>query len=217
MSQAARGMHSRTRTIERRSQIERSATTRQQLIQSAADCIADRGLVSASLEVIADQAGVTRGAVQHHFGTRNDLLLAVVDQFGRELSRSLGDRIPADVAITDRVERICHRYWTLFSGRHFLAVMQIWLGMQSDSGTYRQLLNRVHWFEVELDRQWAEIFADSPLAPAQIAAARHIVLATMRGLALRMSYTKDSSRSSVEIALLQRMLVAVLTDTTALK
>jgi hypothetical protein len=95
--------------------------------------------------------------------------------------------------------------------------MQIWLGMQSDSGTYRQLLNRIHWFEVELDRQWAEIFADSRLASSQIAAARHLVLATMRGLALRMSYTKDSGRSSEEIALLQRMLVVTLTGAAGLK
>jgi AcrR family transcriptional regulator len=196
--------------VARRSQAERSAATRHSLVEAAVDCIAGQGLVHATLAVIADRAGVTRGAVQHHFGARDELLLAVVDHFGRELFRSLGSHIPTSLTVPERIAQICDRYWTLFSGQHFLAVMQIWLGTQDNAAIHRRMLDRIHWFEIEIDRQWAEIFSDSDLAQERIAAARHVALATMRGLAFRVSYTKDRERSSPEIALLVGMLVGAL-------
>ena len=63
----------------RRSQVERRAATRRELLDAAEALIAERGFAQASLSAIADRAGVSKGAVYHHFQSKDDLLLALLD------------------------------------------------------------------------------------------------------------------------------------------
>ena len=51
--------------------------TRARVIQAAVDCILDEGFYRASSNRIAERAGVTWGVIQHHFGTREALLIEV--------------------------------------------------------------------------------------------------------------------------------------------
>jgi AcrR family transcriptional regulator len=196
----------------RRSQEERRETTRRQLLDAAILCISRRGLADASLDVIADTAKVTRGAVQHHFGTRNDLLLAVVDEFGRELFALLFDPNMASRTLEERIEHVCNRYWTIFSSQHFRAVIQIWLGTQGQPRAYRGILDRIRWFEQELDRQWLVLFADAKVDQSKLAPARHVALATMRGLALRAIYSNARDHAQQEIEVFRRMLHCFLAE-----
>lgn len=181
-------------------------------MDAAIACICDRGLTDATGEAIAKRAGVTRGAMQHHFGARSDLLLAVVEDFGRALFQQSDETYPAHASIADRVTMICERYWAIVSDRHFIAVIQIWLGTRSDPALYRNLLDKMQWFEAELDRRWIRIFRDCALDPARVVVARHVALATLRGLAIRMIYRKDRTRWAAELALLQEMLTHVLAE-----
>lgn len=49
---------------------QQAAETRRELVDAAADVFADCGFAGASLEQIAGRAGVTRGALYHHFAAR---------------------------------------------------------------------------------------------------------------------------------------------------
>lgn len=62
-----------------RTQAERRAATRGDLLAAAEELIADRGFAAATLDAIADAAGVSKGALYHHFGSKDDLLLALLD------------------------------------------------------------------------------------------------------------------------------------------
>jgi AcrR family transcriptional regulator len=62
----------------RRTQAERSATTRQALLDAGRALFAERGFAGSGQEEIVERAGVTRGALSHHFGTKSQLFLAVV-------------------------------------------------------------------------------------------------------------------------------------------
>lgn len=73
----------------RRTQASRSAATRTALLDAARRLFAERGFAGAGREDIVELAGVTRGALQHHFGRKHDLFLAVVE----ELEAELGQRI----------------------------------------------------------------------------------------------------------------------------
>ena len=55
------------------------------LIDATIDCILEEGLYRASSNRIAKRAGVTWGVIQHHFGTREALLLATFQEGMREL------------------------------------------------------------------------------------------------------------------------------------
>lgn len=54
--------------------------TRTLLLDAAEDTFARKGLTGAALEDIADAAGYTRGAIYAHFGTKEELFLAVIDR-----------------------------------------------------------------------------------------------------------------------------------------
>jgi AcrR family transcriptional regulator len=71
--------------VTRRTQAERSATTRAALLAAARELFAEQGFVATGREQIAERAGVTRGALYHHFDSKEQLFRAVVEQLEEEL------------------------------------------------------------------------------------------------------------------------------------
>lgn len=55
--------------------------TRQRLIDAAAKLFAERGYSEASVALIGEEAGASRGLVNHHFGSKENLLWAVVEDY----------------------------------------------------------------------------------------------------------------------------------------
>ena len=70
----------------RRRQADRTAATRAALIAAGRELFAARGYGDAGQEEIVERAGVTRGALAHHFGTKRGLFSAVVEQVERDLT-----------------------------------------------------------------------------------------------------------------------------------
>jgi AcrR family transcriptional regulator len=77
-----------------RTQAERRATTRSELLAAAEELIAERGFAHASLADIAAAAGVSKGAIYHHFQSKDDLLMALLDQHFEQRMGAI-DRIAA--------------------------------------------------------------------------------------------------------------------------
>ena len=73
----------------RRSQAERTAATRRALIEAGRELFAAHGYGGAGQEEIVEQAGVTRGALAHHFGTKRALFAAVVEAVERDLTERI--------------------------------------------------------------------------------------------------------------------------------
>ena len=63
---------------ERRSHAERRAETRARIIEAVIESIAEVGFHRTTAVEITRRAGVTWGAVQHHFGDKDGILLAVL-------------------------------------------------------------------------------------------------------------------------------------------
>ena len=171
-------------------------------------CINDVGYQSATVELVATRAGVSRGAVQHHFGSRNDLLAAVVDDLGQALS--FLELIPRELPIGERLDVAIDHDWKIFRSPLFVTVTQIWLAEQGNAQLFpliRRLVSRV---ERQLDSRWIETFADVNIPPQQISTIRHVVLSSLRGLALRNLYRGDRAAWTNEIAMLKAMALQML-------
>ncbi|QRP47705.1 TetR/AcrR family transcriptional regulator [Amycolatopsis sp. FDAARGOS 1241] len=70
----------------RRTQQERSDSTRAALVSAARVLFATRGYHDVPAEEITRTAGVTRGALYHHFGDKQGLFRAVVEEVEIELT-----------------------------------------------------------------------------------------------------------------------------------
>ncbi|MGH7022595.1 MAG: TetR/AcrR family transcriptional regulator [Caulobacteraceae bacterium] len=72
------------RKAARRTQAERRAATRQRLLDAAIACLAERGYADTTTIAVAAAAGLSRGAMLHHFGTKAELLRAVGEEVMRQ-------------------------------------------------------------------------------------------------------------------------------------
>lgn len=96
----------------RRTQAERAAETRDALIGAARPLFASVGFADASLETIVRNAGVTRGALYHHFADKTELFAAVFERVEAEMAVRMGEAVAA-AGHSDPVEimRLCSGLW----------------------------------------------------------------------------------------------------------
>ncbi|HEU4736111.1 MAG TPA: TetR family transcriptional regulator [Solirubrobacterales bacterium] len=73
----------------KRTQAERSQSTRQALVAAARPLFAKRGYAGVGTEEIVRAAGVTRGALYHHFAGKRELFEAVYEQIEVELAERI--------------------------------------------------------------------------------------------------------------------------------
>ena len=72
-----------------RTQAERRAATRRALLDAARSMFAEKGYHGAAAEEIVRRAGVTRGALYHHYEDKKDLFRAVVDEMEGEIDEEI--------------------------------------------------------------------------------------------------------------------------------
>ena len=80
---------------------EKKARTRAQLIDAAATVFARRGYMAASLDEVAEEAGLTKGAVYSNFDSKEDLFEAVIDDRLTEPMRHRAEDIDSTSGTTE--------------------------------------------------------------------------------------------------------------------
>ena len=88
----------------RRTQAERSETTRAALLAAARELFAEHGFAKTGREEIAVRAGVTRGALYHHFGSKQEIFRAVVEALEQELTDRVAVAALQGTTARDRFE-----------------------------------------------------------------------------------------------------------------
>ena len=111
----------------RRSHAERTAETRALLMDAVVESIAEVGLARTTAPEIARRAGVTWGAVQHHFGGKDGMLVAssttpsAASRSGWRGSRSRAPRLE------ERAALFIDRAWEHFASAHYRSTYEILL------------------------------------------------------------------------------------------
>src|SRR5450759_2162339 len=81
---------------------ERRARTRTQLVQAAARVYEGRGFDGGTLDEVAEEAGFTKGAVYDHFGSKENLLVALLDE---HLAQQIAEQVALFDPAKDTAER----------------------------------------------------------------------------------------------------------------
>jgi TetR/AcrR family transcriptional repressor of nem operon len=84
--------------------------TRAALVNAALELFAEQGLDTPSLDAICDRAGFTRGAFYVHFKTREDILVAVMDQVGESFLASVFAQMPGLTSGGRRLHHAVQRF-----------------------------------------------------------------------------------------------------------
>ncbi|QPP05229.1 TetR/AcrR family transcriptional regulator [Streptomyces bathyalis] len=84
-------------------QKERRRATRRRLLDTARELFAIEGIEDTSTEAVLEAAGTSRGAMYHHFASRDDLVAAVYEEVAAEAVDRARDRLDRDAAPLERL------------------------------------------------------------------------------------------------------------------
>ncbi|MCC5950647.1 MAG: TetR/AcrR family transcriptional regulator [Acidimicrobiia bacterium] len=91
-------------------QEERKAETRARLLASAAALFASQGVHATSADAIAEGAGRTSGALYAHFGGKDGVLRALLDEWERDVARRTADRLDRADTTRERAGVLWEQY-----------------------------------------------------------------------------------------------------------
>ncbi|MCM2412506.1 MULTISPECIES: TetR/AcrR family transcriptional regulator [unclassified Streptomyces] len=172
---------------------DRSRATRQRLLEAAVSCLAEHGWAGSTVSVVAMRAGVSRGAAQHHFPTREDLFTAAVEYVAEERSAAL-----RAVTVQDRAAVVAALV-DLYTGPLFRAALQLWVAASNEE----QLRPRVTELEARVGRETHRIAVGLLGADESRPGVRETVqglLDMARGLGLANVLTDDTARRGRVVA-----------------
>lgn len=196
----------------RRTQAERSASTRDALITAARPLFAERGYAEVGTEEIVRAAGVTRGALYHHFADKVEVFAAVFESVEAEVIAQIGAAV-AEAQLPEPV-----------------AMMRLgartWLDACTDPTIYRILL--VDAPAVLGMERWREIGARygmgliqallthaieaGRVSPQPVAPLAHTLLGALREGALYQATAPDKPQARADVgAVIDRMITALAT------
>lgn len=154
------------------------------LLDAVTALLVEEGFEGVSVRKVAARAGVSIGAVQHHFPTRDAMLNAVLEEASEEFRRRMTARIPADATVEQALRAVVHELTALDPEAQVATV--VWTQRLARAMVDPAMRDRHarEWLEVE------QLFADllrgsrpeRPAAWAQDQAA--LLLALVDGLAV---------------------------------
>jgi len=124
----------------RRSQEERSAETRERLLEATIEALLRYGYAGTTTPRIAELAGLTRGAQVHHFGSKNDLMLAAVQHLAAKRISTAVIRFGGDMMATgDPLGAVLDLLWDLHAPPTFIPIVELWVAGRTDPELGREV------------------------------------------------------------------------------
>lgn len=117
-------------------QQQKSARTREKLLEAAIDCLLEGGYAGLTTAQVAEKTGLSRGAMHHYFATRIDLVAALVEHiFYHRMRLFLDDYFDALARRGEAllVETATEAHWRSVETREYGAYVQLAAAAVSDS------------------------------------------------------------------------------------
>lgn len=194
----------------RRTQEERSATTKHALLEATLTCLDELGYAATSTTEIAERAGVSRGAQLHHYPTKAELVASAVEYiFQKRLDefRASFAVLPADA---DRTTAAIELLWKMTSGPAFHAWLELLVAARTDPTLRASMTSISARFWAGVRGAFHEAFPHLAGVPA-VDNAPWFTLAVMQGLALERIVLGDDARIDLGLAIIKGLGAKTLT------
>lgn len=156
--------------------------TREKLIDATISLIKEGGFAAASSSRIAQRAGMTWGAAQHHFGSKEDILEAILARAYDSFLAITSSEDLRQGSLADRVHHFIDRMWQHYQGDLNHVSLEILLATRSDSKhparAWEQRQGRAHMKVVR------EVFQDTRLSDARLREALTFTHCFLTGLSI---------------------------------
>lgn len=193
-------------------QEERSRSTRLRLLEATVSCLVEVGWSGTTTTLVAERAGVSRGAQLHHYPTKSALVLAAVEHLAQRRAAELRSEVDALPRPRDRVGATVDLLAAVFTGPLFVAALEVWVAARTDELLRAALVPVEARFGREVHRLAVELLGADESRPG----VRESVQATLdllRGLGVANLLTDDTARRDRLLRVHKRQLAAALRGT----
>ncbi|SFS10437.1 TetR/AcrR family transcriptional regulator [Sphingomonas jatrophae] len=191
-------------------QQRKSAETRVTILDAAVDCLARVGYARTTTQLIAKVANVSRGAMLHHYSTKQELIASVIDYaFYRHLEQFITSvrELPEVERMRDNAGILID--WRLYQSREYSAYLELTVAARTDEELRATFVPKAR----RHDRAWREelerVFPEWADDPALLSRSRRLVQTVMSGMVLNRDVWADIDMERALLAFLSSALLKV--------
>lgn len=179
---------------QRRTQEERSSETRSRLLDATVTCLLELGYQGTTTSAVQERAGVSRGALMHHYSSKADLLVASVRHLARQRGANLRDQARRLPDGEDRIGQAIDLLWEMFTGPLFTANLELWAAARTDEELRVAIVESERGLRSDLHAVMVDLFGPKAAAEPSFAEAIELTLQFMRGAALTAIVRADAGK-----------------------
>ncbi|MFM7273377.1 MAG: TetR/AcrR family transcriptional regulator [Gammaproteobacteria bacterium] len=187
-------------------QAAKSLRTQEAIINAVIALINEGGYAAASSTQIARRAGVSWGAVQHHFGGKEEILDAVLARSHEAFTARLSDPRFTRGNLERRVERFVEAAWAHYQGSEYVATLEILLATRATREANHPPVRVDGDAHLAL---WRRIFHDVALPDARLREAIYTAHCMLTGILLETVLEPQTFEPRRYLRRLARILLAL--------
>ena len=178
----------------RRTQQERREETSERIILAAFDVIKRRGYSGFRIAEAQEVAGVSRGALLHHFPTKESLALAALEYAFAESRAESEARARQLASADDPIGEIIRDSEAFFFGDHFLVALNILMSAGKDPAIRSEVQSIARTHRVPVEQAWLEVLRAAKVPDDLAEDILWLTISMVRGLAIRAFWQDEPSR-----------------------
>jgi len=185
----------------------KSEMTRTSILEAAVDCFYELGYANTTTENIAQTAGVSRGAMLHHFPTRFVLIKAAIEHLNRKRLEWFEEEesVVQRGAEHTRIEEGIDTYWKQLNSPTFIVFHELKVAARTDKELAKVLLPAMQEFDKAFYQSVRRIFPDLVLSEA-FERANYLTQYLLEGIAMARMTSASKVPDKMMIAWLKREL-----------
>ena len=141
-------------------QAQKSASTRSLIVKAAIRCFVELGYARTTTTRIAEMAGLSRGAMLHHFPSKHDIVRAAVEYLHARRLKAFRKTVAAIPEDADRVRMAVQAYWDHVKHPMFVAFFELSVAARTDRDLAALLTPAQESFDQEWYRTARELFPE---------------------------------------------------------
>lgn len=178
---------------QRRTQAQRTEDTRRKILDAAVDLLATKGYAGFRTADVADVAGVSRGAQTHHFPSKDDLVVAVVEHVFQRATEQARSRAHKARSVDDAIKALLDDSQEFFFSELFLIAIDLAIqGRMKDGTTQVGQISAATRLPVE--QNWLAALIESGVPKSVADDLLWLTISIVRGLAVRRLWQHDAPR-----------------------
>ncbi|GBE66944.1 putative TetR-family transcriptional regulator [Mycobacterium sp. MFM001] len=167
---------------------------RARLLDATIDCLVSYGYGGTTTPRVAEIAGVTRGAQVHHFGSKEDLVVAAIEHLAQQRAQAAIRELGRVQGSPDPITTVLDFLWESHQGPMFIATIELWVAARTNPVLARQIERVEPVVNSTLIAAIAQLIPDQA-AQKQIRNVVYTAMDALRGILVASFVDQDPQRA----------------------